>query len=240
LTGTRAALILGYISGILPAAAWAQTRPEAPAASPRREALDRELQQILAAPDFQRAMRGGDEDSLNPAEWLRLQVRRLLERLGGLHQTNYALFLVSVSVLVAVLLALLAHITYTLVRALRRPSGERSGPARPAPSPPQSPEDLRRQADELAARGEFREAVRALYLALLRSLQLKGVLPRTRSQTNAENLRALRGCLTLLASVQPFTETYDSRWYGRRPAGPEDVARCREWLEAALREVADL
>jgi len=237
LTATRVALILAFLSAILPSLASAQTRAADAPAAPGSQALERELQRVLAEPDFQRGMRAGGQDSRDLGRWLLLQLRRLLDRLGGLHQTNYALFLVSVIVGSAVLLALLAHIAYTLVRALRRSGRPAAGTDGAPRERPQTPDDLRRRADELAERGEFREAVRALFLALIRSLQLKGLLPRSGSQTNAENLRRLRDHVGLVAVVRPFTETFDSRWYGRRPTSAQDVSRCREWFEAALREV---
>jgi hypothetical protein len=102
---------------------------------------------------------------------------------------------------------------------------------------PRTPADLRREAEELAERGEFREAVRSFYLALTRSLQLAGLLPRTTSQTNWEGVQHLRDHAGLLAIVQPFTEVFDAKWYGQRPASAEDVDRCRGWFEAAVREV---
>ncbi len=240
LTGMRAALILACVSAILPSAVAAQTRDPQRPPRPTREALERELQQILAQPDFRRAMRAGDQDARSLSQWLALQLRRLFARLGGLHETNYALFLVSVIVGSAILLALLSHIGYSLARALRRAQASSPGPTRPVRRRPQTPDDLRREAEALAGQGLYREAVRSLYLALIRSLQLRGLLPHAASQTNAEHLHLLRDRASLIAAIRPFTGTYDSRWYGQRPASADDVSRCREWYEAALREVEAL
>lgn len=236
MSALRVTAILACIVAILPVVARAQT-PDAPAPpTPDHAALERELQQILAEPDFRRAMRASG-DSRDFVRWVRDQLGRLFGRLGGLHETNYAVFLVSVIVGGAVLLGLLTHITYTLVRALRRPS---RGPAPPDGAPrarPQTVADLRREAEALAEAGRFRDAVRALYLALLRSLQATRLLPRTSSFTNAELLRLLREHGALITVVRPFTETFDSRWYGGRPATRDDFARCCAWFEAAQQEV---
>jgi hypothetical protein len=233
-------LVTACVVAVLPVPAPAQGPDSAPThkggaslAPPSREALQRSLDEILARPDYRRAMRGGG-GSLRD---LLLRLRRLLERLGGLHETNHALFIVAVTVGCLLLVVLLGHIAYTLVRALRKPGGPRSGPDRVVRERPKTPAELCREAEELAARGEFREAVRSFYLALTRSLQLAGLLPRTTSQTNWERVQHLRDHAVLLAIVQPFTEVFDAKWYGQRPASAEDVERCRGWLEAALQEV---
>jgi len=205
--------------------------------TPSREALDRDLHDILARPDFRRAMRGGGQDPRNVGQWLLLHLRRLLDRLGGLQETNYGLFLVAVIVGTVLLAALLAHITYTVARALRTAGKPGAAKAKVIREGPKTPDDLRRQAEGLASRGDYREAVRLLYVALIRGLQLKGVLPRTSAHTNWEHLHQLRARPDLVAVVRPFTETFDAKWYGRRPAEAADVDRCRGWLDAALREV---
>jgi hypothetical protein len=205
--------------------------------APEREALEVRLQEILDRPDFRRAMRGGGHDPRNVGQWLLLRLRRFLGRLGGLHETNYALFLIAVVVGSVLLIAILAHIAYTLLQAFRPLRRRRPDGSRPARTTAQDPSSLVRRADELAAAGDYRSAVRHLYLALVRSLQMNGVLPRTPSQTNREHLRHLAGRPTLAAVVQPFTHTFDEKWYGGRPADTTDVERCRRWLEEALREV---
>ncbi|MBM3473551.1 MAG: DUF4129 domain-containing protein [Armatimonadetes bacterium] len=206
-------------------------------AQPRREALERELRQILDQPDFKRAMRGSEEDPRAAMRRLLLRLQRLFARLGGLQQTNYGAFLVSVIVLSVLLIGLLAHITYTITRALRSAGRARGGPAPPPPARAKSADELRREAEALAARGEFREAIRSLYVALIRALQARGVLSRAASRTNWEYVRQLDTHPQVAAVLQPFTETFDAKWYGRRPASAEEMERCRAWFEAALREV---
>jgi hypothetical protein len=205
-------------------------------AQPQREALQRELEQILAQPDFREAMRSGGQDSRDLAQWLAGRLRALFARLGGLHQTNYAVFLVTVIVLTVLLIALLFHISYTIARALRSAGKAREGPAQAPAARAKTADELRREADALEAKGEFREAIRALYLALIRALQARGMLPRATSRTNWEYVRQVQVYPQVAAALQPFTETFDAKWYGRRPASAEEVERCRAWYEAALRE----
>jgi hypothetical protein len=205
---------------------------------PSREVLDARLKEILARPEYRQALSEGAYDPRTVLEWLWLWVRNLLRRLAGLHETNYGAFLVAVIAGVAALVPLLAHITYTLIRFARRGPRKPATAEGPASAPrPLSALDLMRQAEERAARGDHRGAVRSLYLALLRHLQVRGLLPRTSSQTNWENLAHLSSAPRLLPLVEPFTRTFDEKWYGGRSADSEDVARCRGWLQAVLREV---
>jgi len=235
-----AAVLLSAAAGLCPADEPPGLRHSASAMAspPARSALDSRLQEILSRPDFRHAMDTGGSDPRALARWLWLQLRRLLARLGGLHETNYALFLVAVIAGVAVLIPLLAHVTYTLARFLgrqRSPGRDSAGPA--SPPRPVSPAELIREAERHAAAGRYREAVRGLYLALHRSLQLRGLLPRTSSQTNWECVTHLSSTPRVLTLVRPFTQTFDEKWYGGRTASAEDVSRCRDWLAAVMQEV---
>jgi hypothetical protein len=228
----RVALVVALLLGSVGALCRAD---ETGSALPDRPALDRELRAILERPDFQRAMRGSSQDPRDVGEWIAEQLRRLFGRLGGLHEANYGLFLIFVVTGTALVLALGAHIAYTIAQAFRR----RPAPRREAPPRPESrlsPERLRREADQAATRGEYREAVRLLYLALVRTLQVQALLPRTSSRTNREHLAYLQARPGLLAVVAPFTETFEGKWYGQRAACAEDVQQCREWLAAAEEE----
>ncbi len=220
--------------------AGAQTRRASRAASaadvPEAQALEAKLDEILARPDFKRAMRGGGHDPRNAGQWLLLRLRRLLARLGGLHATNYALFIVAVTVGLVLLIAILAHITYTFLQAFKPMQERRAQDTAAGPAPPLGPSALIREADESAARGDHRSAIRSLYLALIRSLQMRGVLPRAASQTNWEHLAHIAVRPALAAVVEPFTRTFDEKWYGGRSADSSDVARCRAWFHQAIQE----
>lgn len=241
LTLAGQAIALGGLSWAGPQPAEAQARNPSHTAdardAPAREALDARVKEILSRPDYERAMRGSRRDARDAIRWLLLRLRRFLGRLGGLHETNYALFVVAVTAGLALLIAILIHITYTIVQALKpgtRPTAREGSATAP---PPLSPSALIRQAEDLAARGDHRSAIRSLYLALIRSLQMRGVLPRAASQTNWEQVAHLESKPALVALVRPFARTFDEKWYGGRAADADDVARCHRWLEQTLREV---
>jgi hypothetical protein len=69
-------------------------------------------------------------------------------------------------------------------------------------------------ADELAARGEFREAIRHLYLALLARLHVEGRISYDTTRSNWEYLRELKGTAALLAAFRELTRRFDFAWYG--------------------------
>lgn len=201
---------------------------------PDRPSLDVAFDEIISRADYKAGM-SGSEDSFDVVAWL----RESWAKLGTLQEASDTAFWVTIIAGCTILVVLLAHITYTIVRALRPLA--RGGPGRAAEKikPLQTPQQLIAKADGLAAEGDFRGAVRGLYLVLVRELQIKGILPRTRAQTNWEHVRHLAAKPALVQHVRPFAQTFDEKWYGGRSAGPEDVLRCRQWLQEALQEVEE-
>lgn len=99
------------------------------------------------------------------------------------------------------------------------------------------------QADLLAASGEFRKAVRALYLACLLKFDEARVARFDRGQTNWEHLSRIQNSprLPLGIDFRGTTKRFDQIWYGFAPCNLSDVNQFREWyasLKNALRETA--
>jgi hypothetical protein len=94
---------------------------------------------------------------------------------------------------------------------------------------------LKSQAGMHAAKGEFREAIRLLYLAGLEQLKLSGLLPGGISLSDNTNLRQIvrtlgpnhPGYLAFKELVQVFQE----KWYGLRSCEPMDYSRVTEYLK---------
>ena len=89
---------------------------------------------------------------------------------------------------------------------------------------------------ELERDGQFREAVRCLYLASLIRLEEGQFLRFVRSETNWEHLRRFEKSPAKPASVDLRTVTleFDRVWYGHRDRGAEDVAEMRNFYLAVL------
>lgn len=72
----------------------------------------------------------------------------------------------------------------------------------------------RQQATVLAEAGNYREAVRQLYLSALLSLEEHALIRYDRSLTNREVLAQVQKQQTVQSHLQPIVETFDNVWYG--------------------------
>ncbi len=70
-------------------------------------------------------------------------------------------------------------------------------------------------ADELAAKGEFREAIRHLYLALLARLHRDGVIDYDPTNSNWDYLLAFKGASEVRSAFRDLTRRFDFAWYGK-------------------------
>ncbi len=196
------------------------------------------VEAILKRPEFQatplREKTAPEEDDDNAPGWLRRLIDQFLEWLfkrrgvedspapapatsGGEGVAN--------AVVVGALLLVAAVLLFILVRAIRsapRAAADDSAGltqqaleqdpmsalARPA-------ETWAGLADELAARGEFREAIRHLYLALLSRLHRDGVIDYDPVRSNHEYLLAFNGSSDGKRTFRELTWHFDFAWYGR-------------------------
>lgn len=86
-------------------------------------------------------------------------------------------------------------------------------------------------AEALCARGEYRGAIRALFLAFLRALEQKGHVIFIKNKTNREYLNELRRSNKLNPYMENFTLQYEEAWYGMKACSREDFDRAREAYE---------
>jgi hypothetical protein len=88
-------------------------------------------------------------------------------------------------------------------------------------------------ADDHAAAGRFREAVRALYLACLLRFDENDVARFERGQTNWEHLARIEISPKLPPGVEFRTPTqrFDRIWYGYQTEGQPDVDLFRSWYQ---------
>jgi hypothetical protein len=83
-------------------------------------------------------------------------------------------------------------------------------------------ETLWRQADELARRGQFLEAVRHLYLAVLALLHRRNLIRFERMRTNGEYVQQLRAHEALHGPFKRLTNLFEVKWYGERSCQAAD------------------
>ncbi len=99
----------------------------------------------------------------------------------------------------------------------------------------QSPTELWRQAEGLAGEGQFREAVRVLYLAVLALLHRQRFIRFEPTRTNGEYVRQVHLSEQAPAELHdPFrglTNLFEAKWYGERSCETGDYRACRTLAE---------
>jgi hypothetical protein len=87
----------------------------------------------------------------------------------------------------------------------------------------------------LARQGEFLEAVRRLYLAVLAQLHRSHLIRYEKTRTNGEYLRQVRlapeAPAELHASFGRLTWLFDQKWYGDRACDGQEYGACRALAE---------
>jgi len=207
-------------------------RPQLPPEQELRQALQR----ILARPEYQPAKPGLFDGFyralarvldtvlrwiLKPLEW----VIDRLSNLGG--DASPTVRWLVMGLLTVLLLLVLLHIYYTASGAFgRRRRAGRSQDRLPGLAP--DPVLLARQAQAAAARGEYREALRLLYLAALLRLDRAGVLTYHPSVTNWSYADALAGRSGLAAPFRDLTALADRALYAAAPVSADHFRRGEE------------
>jgi hypothetical protein len=91
-----------------------------------------------------------------------------------------------------------------------------------------------RYAEQLAADGRFREAIRAWYHAVLVTSYAAGVLHFRKGRTNWEYIAALSPSLAWRADFIRLTRNFEHEWYGREQSSEEMLEACRESARSVL------
>jgi type II secretory pathway pseudopilin PulG len=102
-------------------------------------------------------------------------------------------------------------------------------------APEETSADLLAEAEALARSGDIRAAIRKGYIALLCELHDRKVLRLEQHKTNLDYLRAISDNRTLYDEMRPLTTSFESHWYGFRPASTEDWAAFRSRYQQALK-----
>jgi hypothetical protein len=87
------------------------------------------------------------------------------------------------------------------------------------------------RAQQYVSAGNYRDAVRQLYLATLLRLDERGRLRYDHSLTNREFLREAVIEPAVVAALQPIVETFDRTWYGYEPISPAEFEVYRRQVE---------
>ena len=136
-----------------------------------------------------------------------------------------------------ILLALLGYLAWKIHPLvwewLKSPESQRRRRSAAGPVQAALPEAslLLDQAAGAVQAGQYREAIRFAFLALLAGLQHRGLLRYDSSRTNREYLFDLRGVPDLAAVFRDAARPYERAWYGQLPVtsveAEELLGRCR-------------
>jgi len=149
-------------------------------------------------------------------------IERFLDRLaaGAPGGSSGALVLLA---LVLVIAAVVVWRTGPIRRGarVRQPHVELSGDV--------GPDEHRRRADEHAAAGRFAEAVRERMRAIVRELEMRGVLDPRPGRTADEVARDAGAAVpTIAADLRAAAGVFDEVWYGGRAATPQSDGVMRQ------------
>ncbi len=191
-------------------------------------------QEILAREDFQ-PIRKTKTPLEHLQEWLVAWLERILGKLpqgqqsdaesGGLWSNQWA----QIGLWVGITLLLASGVVW-LARRLRRPSTEAEDGTRiilgEAVALDLDADDLLAQAQAAAEAGDWRQAVRKVYIALLHELDRREVISLNPAWTNREYLSAVRAQARLYPAMHELTDRFDRLWYGQHQGSREDYERC--------------
>lgn len=198
-----------------------------PGAAPA-DARDR-LKQILDKPPFTRP-----EARPPPAwwtgfwEWVGRALESLFRPLGRAATGNAEPIAWAIGIVGLILL--LGVIAY-IVRGLRRGMIAEASAGGDDPEANLTAKTALDQAGGLARGGDYRTAVRYLYLSALLWLDERNILRYDRALTNREYLERVRDNPALTARLAPVVETFDRVWYGHLPIDAETFAAYRRQVE---------
>lgn len=208
------------------------------AAAPAEGAKER-IDSILSRPEFQstpdRPPTAGEPDDEEPGWFMKLLrdlIEWLLKRDARERRAENPVLpsggdmAIANVVMIAALVLVAGVLIFILLRALqkdRRPDAEldesggltQAGLERDAMSAlAKPPETWAGLADTLAAQGQYREAIRHLYLALLSRLHRDGAIDYDPTLSNWEYLLAFRGSSSIKSAFRELTRRFDFAWYG--------------------------
>jgi len=191
---------------------------------PSAEAIRNKIDDIFARPEFSQD-RG--------TSWLDELFKLLasaFDWLGGLHEAAPLFFWLFLLACVALLLFLLAHIAWS-VRQMLFASARRAAHEGVREERRRLSRTYLEEADRLATREDFTEAVRCLFLALIYRFDETGRVLFQRASTNREYLDLFQDNLVLRGHLQIFVDILDDHWYGQRPMEATRYKDCRELYE---------
>jgi hypothetical protein len=159
---------------------------------------------------------------LDLIKWMLKPFQWLFDHLEGLPDFFRWLIVILCFVLCV---ALVGHIIYTFVRAVRGPLAQRGRVYEPA-AREIDPVELEQQAERAGATGDYIGGVRLLFRAALRRIELAEKKKLRPGITNRELLRRYRTS-PLANPLARFVDVIELKWYGNIPCEQADYTACQ-------------
>ncbi len=172
--------------------------------------------------------------------WVQEWFSRLMRRKGAATAGDIGLGIVFVALAALLVLAVVQvvrGISAALARRDRRVMDERAADAAAVVAAAEGlPPDALAYAEELAAAGCFREAVRALFGGAARALVDLGLVRSARTRTNAELLADLAPAAPpVVPPLSELSSQFERAWYGHADPGERGYGEARERYRASVR-----
>jgi hypothetical protein len=185
---------------------------------PGGDTVREHLERVLSRPEFRK---GGMNLS-----WLWDSLRHFFEWLGSLSVTAPVLFWLLLVGCVLLLALIVFHIGWTVRRMLAvDPAGAR-GRGDAAAQRARLSLAYREEARERAARGDFTEAIRFLFLSLVYRFDEEGRVLFRQASTNREYLALFADRPQVGQDLRVFVDVLDANWYGQRPTDRRHYEEC--------------
>lgn len=212
------------------------------------------LKKILAKDEYQRLkeeVKKPEGDSewewyKNLKDWLRKRLSKYRPRpsaptthFGPGISAKTAIDIFRAAVAAALILALalgVAMIALKLKRMLADEAAEAED-AGGAAEPPANVKAMLSEAETLRRSGEFRLAIRSLFLAFLRLLEQKELVVFIKNKTNREYLRELKKKKQVGPEIEKMNLLFEESWYGMKDCGEKEYSEFLEVYEESKREV---
>lgn len=191
------------------------------------DSLRAALDSVFRSPKY--AWRADDPALAAVARWW----RALLDWIAGLRDASPIGYRLFIAALVLVLLAVIGHALWVLVRTIRGAAQAADATSPLAPVTRRDAAWYARSADALAAEGRFAEALQRAFVGLALALDTRGLLSYHPSRTPAEVAREARVRAEDRERLRALVRTLYAAAFGGAPCGPEDY---RAWRTLADQE----
>jgi hypothetical protein len=223
-------------------------------ADERTAAPDPQARQKLAAALSDRAFHEAEpnlvqKQAIRVRSWIGEQLRRLFQPLArtrtptvpegipGAGPLARLLALIGSPALLILIALLIAAAIVALRLRWRRKRTKRT--ADEEVTPPRTAAEWRQHADALAARGEYRAAVRALFLGTLTELDERRLVAFDPALTDREYLRAAqRQQSSLIEPLRPFVRLVEAIVYADAPCRAAEYERARAFTDDVRHHIA--